>query len=85
MGGETAASVLTDLQRAKKADEEKIKALEKKTIDQFAEQEDPYYATARLWDDGIIEPEQTRDVLGICLGITTDFEKDTGPRPVYRM
>ena len=85
MGGETAAGVMADLQRSKGTDEEKIAAMEKKIIDQFTEQEDPFYASARLWDDGIIEPEQTRDALGFCLGITADFERDTGPRPVYRM
>jgi len=36
--------------------------------EQFARQGHPYYATARLWDDGIIDPVQTRDYLG--LGIT---------------
>ena len=35
----------------------------------FDEQSDPYYCTARLWDDGLIEPADTRDVLGLCLAI----------------
>jgi 3-methylcrotonyl-CoA carboxylase beta subunit len=85
MGGETAAGVLTDLQRSKGAPEEKLAAIEKKLLDQFEYQSDPYYGSARLWDDGIIEPGQTRDILGLCLDLVSDFEKDTGPRPVYRM
>ena len=58
----------------------------RRTRAQFEAQSDPYYATARLWDDGIIEPEQTRDVLGICLQLaaasTPRFE---GQTPVFRM
>ncbi|GGC97585.1 carboxyl transferase domain-containing protein [Aquisalinus flavus] len=84
MGGETAAGVLTDLQRGRVSDDE-LKKIEQGILDQFEEQSSPYYSTARLWDDGIIEPGQTRDVLGFCLGLVADFEKDTGPRPVYRM
>ncbi len=85
MGGETAAGVLTDLQRSKGAPEEKIAKIEKDTLDQFEEQSDPYYSTSRLWDDGIIEPEHSREVLGYCLSLTSGFERDTSPRPVYRM
>ena len=84
MGGETAAGVLTDLQRGRVSDD-KLKEMEQGILDQFEEQSSPYYSTARLWDDGIIEPGQTRDVLGFCLGLVADFEKDTGARPVYRM
>ncbi len=85
MGGETAAGVMTDLQRSKGAPEEKIAQTEKGILDQFTEQSDPYYSTARLWDDGVIEPEQTRTVLGFCLAVTADFERDRSKRPVYRM
>ena len=34
----------------------------------FAEQSDPLYASARLWDDGVIDPRKTRDVLALSLG-----------------
>ena len=51
----------------------------------FDEQSDPYYCTARLWDDGLIEPADTRDVLGLCLAIGAMEPPVTGPRPVYRM
>ena len=37
--------------------------------EQYEAQGNPYYSTARLWDDGIIEPRQTRDVLGLALGV----------------
>jgi 3-methylcrotonyl-CoA carboxylase beta subunit len=52
---------------------------------QYGEQSDPYYATARLWDDGIIEPAQTRDVLGLCLALAAQLPPATGQAPVYRM
>ncbi len=73
MSPEVAATVVTDLRRASLkggADEEAIAALDRRTRAQFEEQSDPYYATARLWDDGIIEPDQTRDVLGLCLALS---------------
>jgi 3-methylcrotonyl-CoA carboxylase beta subunit len=89
MSPEVASTVLTELRRASlkgEADEAELQALAARTRAQFETQSDPYYATARLWDDGIIEPAQTRDVLGICLELadasTPRFE---GQTPVYRM
>jgi 3-methylcrotonyl-CoA carboxylase beta subunit len=47
---------------------------------------DPYYATARLWDDGIIDPGQTRDVLGLALSATLNAPLPPQPRfGVFRM
>ena len=88
MSPKVAATVVTDLRRASlttKASEEDIAALDAKTRQQFEEQADPYYATARLWDDGIIEPEQTRDVIGLCLDLAHREIALPGYRPVYRM
>jgi len=88
MSPEVAATVVTELRRQSlkgAADEAAIAELDKRTRAQFEEQSDPYYATARLWDDGIIEPQQTRDVLGLCLALSAGEARDTGPRPVYRM
>jgi 3-methylcrotonyl-CoA carboxylase beta subunit len=76
MGGEQAASVLATikreaLERAGKvmsdAEEEKIKA---PIRDQFERQGHPFYASARLWDDGVIDPADTRRVLGLALALT---------------
>lgn len=73
MGGEQAASVLATVRRdgveAKGGewsaeDEESFKA---PIRDQYEEQGNPYYATARLWDDGILDPRETRRVLGLAL------------------
>ena len=88
MSPDVASTVLTELRRAslKGSDDASLEALGAETRRQFDEQSDPYYATARLWDDGLIEPSQTRDVLGICLQLadasTPRFE---GQSPVYRM
>jgi 3-methylcrotonyl-CoA carboxylase beta subunit len=88
MSADVATTVLTDLRarslkgNATAADLAKLEATTRK---QFTEQADPYYATARLWDDGIIEPEDTRDVLGLCLSLSAHEPQAAGPSPVFRM
>ncbi len=73
MGGEQAASVLAVVRRdaiERKGETwsaEDEAAFKQPIIDQFAEQSHPLYAAARLWDDGIIDPAKTRDVLGLSL------------------
>ena len=73
MGGEQAASVLATVRRDgmtaagktwSKEDEEAFKAPIRA---QYETQGHPYYATARLWDDGVIDPAQTRRVLGLAI------------------
>ena len=89
MSPEVASTVLTELRRASlqgPADEAALQALRERTHQQFDTQSDPYYATARLWDDGLIEPLHTRDVLGICLQLLDESGPPfTGMSPVYRM
>jgi 3-methylcrotonyl-CoA carboxylase beta subunit len=92
MGGEQAASVLATIRRdgmeAKgetwSADEE---AAFKAPIRARYEQEgSPYYATARLWDDGIVDPVQTRDVLGLAISAALNAPIPEAPRfGVFRM
>ena len=72
MGGEQAASVLATVQRdgieAKAAmDEDEEEAFKAPIREQYERQGHPYYATARLWDDGVIDPADTRRVLGLAL------------------
>ena len=68
MGGEQAANVLATIAKDKKQltpeEEEKLKS---KIINKFDHEAIAYYATARLWDDGIIDPAETRQVLGLSL------------------
>jgi 3-methylcrotonyl-CoA carboxylase beta subunit len=89
MSPEVATTVLTDLRRQSlgrgAASESEMAELTQRTRAQFTEQSDPYYATARLWDDGIIEPAQTRDVMGLCLALAAATPRAEGPSPVFRM
>jgi acyl-CoA carboxylase subunit beta len=79
MGGKQLAGVLDIIQReaaqkAGRAVNEETLEMQKKFIEVKIEQEsDPFFATANLWDDGIIDPRRTRDVLGI--GLSTAFSR----------
>ena len=67
MGGEQAASVLATVHRdADKWTPEQAEAFKQPIRDDYEAQGNPWHATARLWDDGIIDPAQTRDVLGLA-------------------
>ena len=71
MGGEQAASVLATVHRdADRWTPEQAEAFKAPIRAKFEEEGDPWYATARLWDDGIIDPAQTRDVLGLAFAAT---------------
>ncbi|CAO1652368.1 Acetyl/propionyl CoA carboxylase, beta subunit [Salinibacterium sp. NYA9b] len=73
MGGPQAAAVLSTVRRDQLGedaftDDDKAE-FEKPIREQYERQGSPYYSTARLWDDGIIDPKDTRDVLGMALDI----------------
>ena len=89
MSPDIATNVLLELRRSSvkrdEASDRELDEIEQRTRAQFTEQSDPFYATARLWDDGIIEPAQTRDVLGLCLALAAADPPQTGRSPVYRM
>jgi 3-methylcrotonyl-CoA carboxylase beta subunit len=71
MGGEQAASVLATVHRdAESWTPEEAEAFKAPIRQKYEDEGNPYYATARLWDDGIIDPVQTRDVLGLALATT---------------
>ncbi|MBB4086031.1 carboxyl transferase domain-containing protein [Sphingomonas carotinifaciens] len=71
MGGKQAASVLATVHRdAARWSEEEADAFKAPIRAKYEEEGNPWYATARLWDDGIIDPAQTRDVLGLALAAT---------------
>jgi 3-methylcrotonyl-CoA carboxylase beta subunit len=75
MGGEQAARVLATVRRdaleaqGKTWKEDEQQAFMAPTREQFKIQSDPYYATSRLWDDGMIDPAQTRRALALCLSV----------------
>ncbi len=71
MGGEQAASVLATVHRdAESWTPEQAEAFKAPIRQKYEDEGNPYYATARLWDDGVIDPAQTRDVLGLALAAT---------------
>ncbi len=71
MGGEQAASVLATVHRdAANWTPEQTEAFKQPIRDDYEAQGNPWHATARLWDDGIIDPAQTRDVLGLAFAAT---------------
>jgi 3-methylcrotonyl-CoA carboxylase beta subunit len=91
MGGEQAAMVLATVRREGieargghwSAEEEE--AFKKPIRDQYETQGSPYYSTARLWDDGIIDPLDTRRVLGLALAATSYAEPEPVGYGVFRM
>ncbi|QHE84101.1 carboxyl transferase domain-containing protein [Hydrogenophaga sp. BPS33] len=91
MGGEQAASVLATVRRdgieAKggswSAEEEA--QFKQPLLDQFAHQSHPYYASARLWDDGVIDPADTRRVLGLALSAALNTPIGEPKFGVFRM
>ena len=71
MGGEQAASVLATVHRdADKWTPEEAEAFKAPIRQKYEDEGNPYHATARLWDDGVIDPAQTRDVLGLAFAAT---------------
>ncbi|MBZ5739320.1 carboxyl transferase domain-containing protein [Nocardioides mangrovi] len=80
MGGEQAASVLATV--AGKPDDEDFKA---PIREQYETQGSPYYASARLWDDGIIDPADTRRVLGMGLAAAANAPVPAPSYGVFRM
>src|SRR5881394_2252934 len=91
MGGEQAASVLATVRRdgieakggAWSAQEEA--AFKQPLLDQFAFQSHPYYASARLWDDGVIDPADTRRVLALGLSASLNAPIGEPKFGVFRM
>ena len=91
MGGEQAAAVLTTVKRDQLAragtalDEREEQVIRQPILEKYELEGSPYYSTARLWDDGILDPVQTRDALG--LGLSAAFNAPIPPPRVgvFRM
>jgi 3-methylcrotonyl-CoA carboxylase beta subunit len=76
MGGEQAATVMTEVGQAETG---------ARLREQYERQGHPYYATARLWDDGVIDPRDTRDVLGLALSAAANAPLEDVRYGVFRM
>ena len=91
MGGEQAAGVLATVKRASiersggEWSSEEEAAFKQPTLDMFEEQSHPLYASARLWDDGVIDPRKTRQILALSLSATLNAEIEETRFGVFRM
>jgi 3-methylcrotonyl-CoA carboxylase beta subunit len=92
MGGEQAASVLATVKRdgfeaaGKLWTAEEEDAFKAPIREQYETQGNPYYSTARLWDDGIIDPADTRRVLGLAISASLNAPIEDRTRfGVFRM
>jgi geranyl-CoA carboxylase beta subunit len=80
MGGEQAAKVLSIITEERQerlgqpVDRPRLQAMEQKIVDQFDRESTALFATARLWDDGLIDPRDSRTVLAFCLSICREAE-----------
>jgi 3-methylcrotonyl-CoA carboxylase beta subunit len=92
MGGEQAANVMLTIKQEQLQREGKP-ALDKKgsadlqqpILDKYEHEGHPYYSTARLWDDGILDPAETRTVLGLALSVVLKAPRPEGGFGVFRM
>jgi 3-methylcrotonyl-CoA carboxylase beta subunit/propionyl-CoA carboxylase len=91
MGGEQAAGVLTTVKREQLAREDKTLSSEEEQqirqpiLDKYELEGSPYYSTARLWDDGILDPAQTRSVLALALSASFNAAIPPPKFGVFRM
>jgi acetyl-CoA carboxylase carboxyltransferase component len=87
MGGEQAANVLWTVKQDQKNNGEKLDEAKFKQpiIDKYEKEGSPYYSTARLWDDGIINPLDTRKILGLALSVAIHAPLNPANFGVFRM
>jgi len=91
MGKDQAASVLVQVKREQLEREGKTlspaeaDAIAQPVLAKYEAEGDPYFGSARLWDDGIIDPADTRRILALALSACLNAPIERGPAPVYRM
>jgi 3-methylcrotonyl-CoA carboxylase beta subunit len=92
MGGEQASNVLATVKQdglklAGKAQmsEKELEEFKRPTLEKYEREGSAYYSSARIWDDGVIDPAQTRDVLGLCLSTGHNREFGDAKFGVFRM
>ena len=92
MGGEQAANVLATVKQDQLAlkgqkimTEAELAEFKRPTLEKYEKEGSAYYSSARLWDDGVIDPAQTRDVLGLALSSTHNEEFKDTTFGVFRM
>ena len=92
MGGPQAADVLSTVKQDQRERENlspmseyELDNLRKPILEKYENEGSPYYSTARLWDDGIIDPRDTRDILGLCISASLNAPFPDQKYGVFRM
>jgi 3-methylcrotonyl-CoA carboxylase beta subunit len=91
MGGEQAASVLAQVKQAQMEEKGKplsqaeVAQIRQPILDKYETEGSPYYSTARLWDDGVIDPAETRNVLALALAASLNAPIPDMKFGVFRM
>ena len=91
MGGEQAAGVLAQVKQeqgeraGKVLGDDEVAAIKQPILEQYERQGHPYYSSARLWDDGVIDPAQTREVLALALSAALNAPIEPTRFGVFRM
>ena len=91
MGGEQAASVLAQVKQAQRVaqgkpmTEDEVLAFKQPVLDTYDREGSPYFSTARLWDDGVIDPAETRTVLALALAASLNAPIPEMRFGVFRM
>lgn len=92
MGGPQAADVLTTVKQDQRAREglspmsgEELEEFRRPILEKYETEGSPYYSTARLWDDGVIDPRDTRDVLGLTISASLNAPFPDNGYGVFRM
>jgi 3-methylcrotonyl-CoA carboxylase beta subunit len=83
MGGEQAADVLTSIK--KELSPEEIEEIRKPILEKYEHEGSAWYSTSRLWDDGVIDPVHTRQILALSISMSLNHEFDPPRSGVYRM
>ena len=91
MGKEQAASVLVQIKKDQMArsnktlSDEEADAIAGPVLEKYEREGDPYYGSARLWDDGVIDPAATRRIVSLALSACLNAPVEPSTAPVYRM
>jgi acetyl-CoA carboxylase carboxyltransferase component len=92
MGGEQAANVLLTIKQEQIAREgqppltpAEAEEFRRPTLEKYESESNPYYSSARLWDDGILDPAETRSVLALALSVVLNSPREEGKFGVFRM
>jgi 3-methylcrotonyl-CoA carboxylase beta subunit len=92
MGGEQAANVLSTVrqdglkyQKKSLMNEQEVKEFQRPILEKYEKEGSAYYSTARLWDDGVIDPSQTRDILGLAIKASLNADIPDSKYGIFRM